>query len=45
MRHFQCGPVVLKWGPQCKIWVSPEGMPKCFLLTLRCTNNNDHHFE
>jgi len=23
----------------------PEGLSKCFLLTLRCTNNNDHHSE
>jgi len=24
---------------------SPEGMPKCFVLTLRCPNNNYNHFD
>jgi len=22
-----------------------EGMPTCFLSSLRCTNNNDHQFD
>jgi len=25
--------------------VVPQGMPKCFLLTIKCTNNNNHHFD
>jgi len=31
-----------------KLWLltgSTEGTPNCFLLTLRCTNNNDHYFD
>jgi len=23
----------------------PDGMPKRFLVTLICANNNDHHFD
>jgi len=42
--HFIRGQLFVTGSPL-KIWGSSGGMSKSFRLTLRCANNNDHHFD